>query len=353
VAGTATTLTAATSYLAGPWTGSKIPIGTPVIITSTVGAGDKSYVSDYVASTGVLTVFPAITTAATSAIIYPEGAIRHPDVITDAVDRVFNNRLGRRQMTPLTFVPDGDLRGTTVSDYWTSISGVTTIASYVTPTWPESAPGTAGTTDSVGYQRVLQAALGATSASGDGLKSNVINLALNAQTTAYQRHFQTAIRLVSSSGVTTPTVQIRAYDETNAAYITTNVIYGNNQTHVTASTGFINTSGTINVPATCKAISYRLTGAGTFAGGATLTAQMLPLIEYPVDAQSFPIPNRIINDEYIGNFHYGSPVSGTSGPYSMDFSEPITTGGMTHTIQHYGDHYNVTFNFRPLRPVYP
>ena len=337
VTGTTTTLTSLTSYLAGPFTGSKIPIGTPVIITSAVGAGDKSYVSDYVPSTGVLTVSPAITTSSTSAIIYPEGEIKHPDVITDAIDRAFNNHIVRWQLTPLTFVPDGDLRGATVTNYWTAAANGT--AAYATAQiYP--AVSAVDEVGPVGLNRVLQlTSTGATSVVGNGIRT---------QHTANNRlwYFKTSIRLVSGTGTATFSI----YDNTNSADITpSTVMHGNDTLTMTTTTfgDFMVCEGTFQQPATCDEVAPKLTLSAT-----TMVAQMTPVIMFPLGAMTFPIPNRIISDEYIGNFHYATARSQPSGLESDSISEPITTGGRTHTIQDYGDHYSVTFNFMPKRAVY-
>lgn len=338
--GTTTTLTLTTtgsSDLRGPFTGKKIPIGSAVMVTAGGTTGEDTFVSDWAPSTGIITVSPAITTGATSvAILYADSQITHFDRLINCINRALNNRLTRWARCPLTFVPDGDLRGTTVTDYWTGTAATPT---YVSPTFPAgSAAAAFGFT---GFQRVLQSV---TSNATNRVRSNLINVALNSTVTGYQWYFQTAIRVVSGSG----NAQLLVWDETNDVQITVNVIAGAPDfTHTVTSLGFTNIEGTMNIPATCKQISFRLVSSAT-----STTIQMTPLVAFPTDATSFPIPNRIVAQSYIGNFHWATPVSASSGPYSLMFSEPITTGGLTHTINNFGDHFNVTFNFRPYRAIW-
>lgn len=334
--GTTTTLTLANSYLEGPFTAARIPIGSPIIVTAGGTVGDMTYVSNYVPSTGVITVSPAITTGSTDGVLITDTEIDRPIRIVQAVRRAIDNRIARWQMTPLTFVADGDLRGATVTDYWTGTAATPT---YVTPTFPTTSAGVS--TGIVGIQRVLQSV---TSNATNNVRSNLINVALNSSVTGYQWYFQTAIRVSSGSG----NAQILAWDETNNAQITVNVIAGSDSfTHVTTSAGFINMEGTFNIPATCKQISFRLVSSAT-----STTIQMAPLVAFPVTADRFPIPNRIISQDYIGNFKYAWPTLGTGGMYDVAFTEPITSDGLEHHIDNYGDHMTVTFNFRPHRAVW-
>ena len=103
---------------------------------------------------------------------------------------------------------------------------------------------------------------------------------------------------------------------------------------------------------TCVAETVRVPTVTLSVSAPRLAFQMTPLVAKPYDAVTYPIPNRVITDDYIGNFHYGITTTGTSGPYSLTFSDPITTGGQTHRLENWGDHWTVTFNFRPQHVVY-
>lgn len=316
------------------------PVGTPY----TIELGD-TFIAGYVPSTGVYTLNPALASVTLNAaqvrpqvvcILDPKKGIDRFDRIKETVNRALNNRITRWQRNPLTFVPDGDLQGTVVTDYWT---GTAASQSYVSPTFP--AGGAAAAFSFAGIERVLQSV---TTNATNNVKCNTINIALNSQTTAYQWYFQTAIRVVSGTG----NAQILAWDETNGVQITVNVVRGSDTfTMVTNSLGFINMAGTLNIPATCKQISFRLVSSAT-----ATTIQMTPLIAYPTDATSFPIPNRIISTAYLGNYHYALPTTGASGPYSVTMTPPITVGGRTHSYSNFGDHITVNFNFLPILPVW-
>ena len=323
------------SELRGPFTGAKIAIGSPVTVITGGTVGEDTYVSNFNPSTGVITLSPAITTGATGFIIWnPE--IKHGKNVEKAISRA-HKRCARLQKTPLTYVPDGDLQGTTVADYWTAAANGT--AAYVTAqTFPAgSAADVAG---SVGVSRVLQlttSAGGASSMVGNGIRT---------QHTSQNRvwYFRTAIRLVSGTG----TVTFSIYDNTNAADISAIVSRGNDTLTMTLTTygDFMVCEGTFLQPATCDELAPKLT-----LSAASMVAQMAPIILFPLDAMSFPIPNRVESENIIGNFYFGQTLSNPGGLESVAFSEPIN-GGYTHHLANYGDHFTVTFNFRPTRPVY-
>lgn len=339
--GTTTTLTLTTtgsSEIRGPFTGRKIAIGSPIIITAGGTPGEDTYVSDWNPSTGVITVSPAITTGATDAVLlYKESDIDHGDHVMKAVSRAINNRLARWQLTPLTFVPDGDLLGTTVTDYWTAAANGT--AAYVSAqSFPAgSAVDAAG---DVGLSRVLQlTSTGATSLVGNGIR---------AQHTANNRlwYFHTAIRLVSGTGTATFSI----FDNTNSADITpSSVMHGNDTLTMTTTTfgDFMVCEGTLQQPATCDELAPKLTLSAT-----TMVAQMTPVVMFPLGAMRFPLPSRIVSKNYVGNYHYATTLSQPGGLESLAFSEPLTVGGRTHSYSNQGDHLTVTFNFRPTRAIY-
>jgi len=339
--GMTTTLTLTTtgsSEIRGPFTGRKIAIGSPIIITAGGVSGEDTFVSDWNPSTGVITVSPAITTGATDAVLlFKESDLDHGGHVMQAVSRAINNRVARWQPTPLTFVPDGDLRGATVTDYWTAAANGT--AAYAAAqSYPAGAA--ADLAGSVGLARVLQltSAGGSTNVSGNGIR---------VQLSTQQRpwYFRAAIRLVSGAGTATFSIQ----DSTNGAAISPQVIRGNDSQTMTLTTfgDFMVVEGTFQLPATCAEIAPRLALSAT-----GMVAQMTPIIMFPQDAMSFPIPNRVQSLAFLGNYHYGTVLSQPGGLESIVYSEPITVGGLTHRYSNFGDHFTVTFNFRPGRPVY-
>ena len=338
--GTTTTLTLTTtgaSELRGPFTGAKIAIGSPILITAGGTPGEDTFVKQWVPSTGVITVEPAITTGATDAIIFDAEQIKHADRVLEAINRALQNRVRRWQLMPLTYVPDGDLQGVTVADYWTAAANGT--AAYAAAqTYPAgSAADAAG---QVGLNRVVQLT---TSGGASTLTGNGIRVPLTNQQRSW--YFLTAIRLVSGAG----TAELKIRDNTNAADIALQVSRGNDTNTLTMTTfgDFMVCEGTFQVPATCAEIAPQLSLSATGQ-----VAQLAPFIMYPQDAMSFPLPNRIQSTEHVGNFHYAHQGSSPGAIGGMGFSEPITTEGRTHTFSNYGDHLTVTFNFRPNRPVY-
>lgn len=339
--GTTLTLnTAGNPELRGPISSKGIPIGTPVVITAensgTGVTGDRTYVSDWNPSTGVITVSPAIDTDtdATEAIFYLND-VRDGDRVIEAVNRALQNRVGRWEYRPLTYVPDGDLQGTTITNYWTTdASGA--LAYATATTFPETTNDQVG---QVGLNRVLQlTSTGATSATGNGIR---VQLSEDQQSW----YFWTAIRLVSGTG----TAEFVVRDNTNSADITLTVQRGNDDNTLTTTTfgDFMVCEGTFQVPATCAEIAPRLTLSAT-----TMVAQMAPVIMFPQNAMAFPLPNRIESDNQIGNFFCAQTHRSPGGFYDTSFSEPITTSGLEHRILNYGDHRTVLFNFTVNDPVW-
>lgn len=336
--GTTTTLTATTSYGAGPFTGSKFPIGSPVIITSTTGLGEKTFVAGYNPIIGVITVSPAITTASSSAIVFDKD-FEHADRITDAVNRA-QNKVARWQLMPLTFVPDGDMNAATVDAFWRD-TGSASVAYATVPAFPAVA--NADAVGTVGMAR--QVVQGTTSGGGGTVSSNGILAPVSAQLRSW--FFRTAIRLVSGTG----TASFGVYDDTNGSVpITLQVKRGNDSGTLTTTTfgDFMVCEGTLQLPATCAEFTARLVLSAD-----SMVAQMAPVIMYPLGALSFPLPNRITSDDDIGNF-YPTRTGGPSPSTLADISlgEPYTVGGITHTITDYGDHRTVTFNIAPHCPLW-
>ena len=301
------------SELRGPFTGSKIPIGSPVTVFAGGTVGEDSYVAGFVSSTGIVTLSPAITTGATGFIIW-DPVVKHGKNVEKAISRA-HQKCRRWQKVPLTYVPDGEMLGT-VASFWTG-TGTETYASL-------TAPGTAG--------------------------AQVLNLAHSGATTAQSNTipakpsstwvFETAIRAVTASGVT---AGFDVYDVTNSAAINPTYSEGDGDT---TGNAFVTQKGTFTVPATCDQIAFRLT---IDASG---DVQMAPIIAYPQNARSFPFTNRVLGPERIGNFFYSFGGGTDRGPDERSYSPPITTGGGEVSYSNNGDHLVVTFNFPPTRPVY-
>lgn len=314
--------TAGSPELGGPFSGKKIPIGSPIIITSeTTGTGltgDRAWVSDFNPSTQTVTFSPAITseTDATGAIIiYADSGIDDVDRLIEAISRALQNRCCRWMKVPLGYVPDGEYLGA-VASFWTAAAGTASYASLVAP-------------------QLSGMALQLTHTSATNVVSNTIDAR-----SSEVWEFETAIRSTTASGVTAGFV-IR--DITNSADITPTYEQGDG---TTTSNAFETQRGTFTVPATCDQIAFRLTN------DASGTVQMARIIAYPRDAMSFPFTNRVVAAERIGNFYYSRYGSSVSGPDERGYTDPITVGGRTAMLSNEGDHFVVSFNFSSFEPVY-
>lgn len=323
--------------LRGPFTGLGIPNGSPIIITAeTTGTdvlGDRTYASGWTPSTGTVNLSPAIGgTDGTEAIIWnPE--VGDADRPIEAINRALLNDVYRWELRPLTYVPDGDMQGTTVTDYWTA--AVNGTASYVTAqVYPAgSAADAAGQTS---LNRVVQLVSSGGSTSLDG---NGIRIAPNNDMRTW--YFLTAMRLVSGTG--TATFSWR--DNTNTAEIEVHVQRGDDDRTMTMTTlgDFLILEGTFNVPESCREIAPRLALSAT-----GMTAQLAPVIAFPVNAARFPLPNRVLQNR-VGNFFCARTGDGLP---DLGLGEPLTLAGRTHSFVDYGDHLTVVFNFPVCGPIF-
>lgn len=311
--------TAGISELKGPFTGAKIPVGSPVTVITAGTVGEDSYVSNFVASTGVVTLSPAITTDATGFIIWnPE--IKHGKNVEKAISRA-HQKCRRWQKVPLTYVPDGEMLATTVTSYWTSSAGT---PSYVSLATPEVAAG-----------RVLQIS----HTSAENAQSNTIPARAGEVW-----EFETAIRVTTDGDTATFSVR----DITNSVEITVTYSVGDG---ATTSRAFQTLRGTFTVPGTADTgarIAFRI----AVSGSGTMTAQMAPLIAFPRDAMSFPFTNRVLGLDRVGNFYYGDNYGTNAGPDERGYSETLLGGGRAASFSDNGDHLVVSFNFAPCGPVY-
>lgn len=320
---TTTTFTLTTTgspELRGPFTGAKIAIGSPVVCTvetsGTSALGNRTFVSNWAPSTGVLTVSPAIGDTDVTEIIVFNPDVMDPDRAIEAVNRALLNRVKRVQKVPLTYVEDGELLGA-VASAWTASAGTATYAS--------------ATTNEVAGAQVLNL-----NHSGS---ANVTSDTIPARPGEVWR-FETAIRATTASGVTAGFVVV---DVTNTSTITPSFETGDGDT---TSNAFMTQMGTFTVPTNCDQIAFRLTLS------ASGTVQMAPITAYPQDARSFPLSNRVTTTQRVGNFFYSRGRSTDSGPDERSFTPPITTMGRTHGFSNNGDHLVVDFNFCPTSPVY-
>lgn len=337
--GTTFTLTTAGSpELRGPFTGKRFPIGSPVVVSvetsGTTVLGDRSYISKWVPSTGVITLDPAIDTDTDGTeliILRPE--FGDADRLIEAVNRALVNRISRWEPRPLTFVPDGDLQGATVTNYWTA-SAFGTAAYASAQVYPESTNDTVG---SVGLNRVVQL----TSSGGAAtLTGNGIRWPLSSQ--SRQWRFWTAIRLVSGTG----TVELKMRDNTNDADITLYVQSGADDHTLTTTTmgDFLVCEGTFRMPATCAEVAPQLSVSAT-----GMVAQMTPIIMFPDGVSTFPLPNRIEAIDFIGNFYESETLRAPGSIADMGF---YPTTPLTHRFGNYGDHLSVTFGCRITHPIW-
>ena len=308
------------SELQGPFSGAKIPIGSPVSVITGGTVGEDSFVSNFSPSTGVVTLLPAITTGATGFIIWNPAA-KHAKNIEKAISRG-NQRCRRWMMVPLTYVPDGDMLGTTISDFWTASAGT---ASYVSPGVPE-----------VAGQRVIQIQ----HSSAATLTSNTIPARAGERWV-----FETAIRADTDGDTATFSVQ----DITNSVAVTVSYNEGDG---ATTSRAFVTQRGSFTVPGTADTdarIAFRI----AVSGSGTMEAQMAPIVAYPQDAMRFPLQQRVVSpEERVGNFRYSFSGGAGGGPDERYYSPPITLGGREHWFEDAGDHVYVNFNFQLVEPVY-
>ena len=305
--------------------------------------GGKTRLSNYVSSTGVISVNPLIGGAWDAAqdrvrtAILLDPRFDRVDRLMEAINRALSERVFRWVPRPLTMVPDGDLQGAKVTDYWTAAANGTAAyaSSQIFPAG--SAADTYGQTN---VDRLLQLT---TSGGASTLTGNGIRVPVSTHQAVW--YFLTAIRLVSGTG----TAEFKIRDNTNSADITLQVTRGNDSNTLTTTTlgDFMVCEGTLQLPATCAELAPQLTLDAT-----GLVAQMGPVIMFPLDAYSFPLPNRIRTEDDIGNFMYATGGMSPANLGAMSWSTPITTQGRQHWFAHGGDHPTVVFNFKPGRAVW-
>ena len=319
VTGTTTGITLANAYAAGPGHSQRFLRGSPILTTAGSAINEATFVDKYTPSTGVFTIEPDVSTTFSECVIFKPD-IDHPDRVKEAINRAIT-KTRRWRFLPLTYVPDGDMLGATLSDNWTASAGT---GSYVALSFPDVAGG-----------RVVQISHSSTAT----LTGATIPCRANEAW-----YFETAIRATTDGD--TAALVIR--DVLNGATITPNYAEGDGST---TSRSFVTQRGTFTVPGdadTDARIAFRL----DVSGSGTMTAQMAPIIAFPRNATSFPLSNRVDRADYIANFFYASGGGSGSGPDERSYIGPITIGELKHQIDGGSDHMVVSFNFSPGRPVY-
>lgn len=314
---TTTTFTLTTTgspELRGPFSGRKIAIGSPVVCTvetsGTSALGNRTYVSDWNPSTGVLTVSPAVGDTDVTEIIIFNPDIGDPDRPIEAINRALLNRCDRWQKVSCTFVPDGDLLGGTVADFWTASAGT---AAYSTLAVPE-----------VAGQRAVQITHSST--------ANITGNTIPARAGEVWE-FETAIRATTDGD----TAALTWRDIVAGADITVSYYDGDGST---TSRGFITQRGEFTVPGTVDT-DARIAPRLTVSGSGTMTAQMAQIVAFPKDAHTFPLQQRVRSTEHVGNFFRVLSGSSFSGPDERRYR---TTEPLEHSFSNDGDHLAVTFS---------
>jgi len=264
--------------------------------------------------------------------------VLHSDRVIEAINRAHTERCYRWSLRGLTFLPDGDLQGETVTDFWTAAANGA--AKYVTAQiYPAGGADTVGST---GLNRLVQL----TSSGGStSMSSNGVRVAVNSESTGGTWYFQTAIRLVSGTG----TVSVDVLDSTGAAVISPQVTRGSatNTWSTTAQGDFMVCEGTFDLPADCAEIAVRLSLSAD-----TMVGQMGPVIIFPRNTNAFPLPNRLTSEDDIGNLFYGTVGTNPAGYMNIRLSEPITNATNQHYLDSYDDHMTLRLPFRVNRAVY-
>ncbi len=337
VTGTTTQFTLANAYGSGPWA-NRFPRGSPILTTAGTAINENTYVDNHTPSSGVTTITPAPSNTWTDGIMFKLGmGIDHPDRVKEAINRALTEDCYRWEPRPLTFVPDGDLQGTTVTDYWTAAANGTAayVAAQIYP-----ATGAADAFGQVGLNRVVQLT---TSGGASTLTGNGIRWPISTQQRLW--YFQTAIRLVSGTG----TAELKMRDNTNSADITLQVMRGNDSQTLTTTTlgDFMVCEGTFQMPTTGAEVAPQLTLDAT-----ALVAQMTPIVMFPLNVTTFPLPNRISAKDDVGNVMYATCLRNPGTIADLVLSDPLTIGSEPYRINSYGDHLTIRLPFYPTRAVY-
>jgi hypothetical protein len=307
------------SELRGPFTGAKIPIGSPVTVITGGTVGEDSYVSNFVSSTGVVTLSPAITTAATGFIIWkPE--VKHGKNVEKAVSRGHQKCRGWMKV-PLTYVYDGDLLRDDPTDGWSPTNAAT--AQYVDMDTPDA-----------WYSRIIRVA----PSGANGYLQN----AGTPCTAGQVWNFETWAAAYYSSGAASIVIR----DDTNGATIT--------PTYSNGSTGSVNRTnptwigGQFTIPTGCKVWTVRLVGETSGQ-----QYQFGPFIAAPVGAMSYPTQPHLENPHDMGNFFTTSAPSSTTGldgrifyPYNIPARIDNAADG------EFSAKFSVQFEYAPSFPIY-
>ena len=303
----------------------------PTVGKYSIGFG-STFVSNYVPSTGVITMKPTLGTLNAAqvkpfSVVIADPVLRHTDRFVEAINRALQNKVYRWEPRPLTFVPDGDLQGTTVTDYWTAATNGT-VAYATAQIFP--AGGAVDAFGQAGVSRLLQ--LTSSAGGATSCNSNGIRVQLSAQLQSW--YFLTAIRLVSGTG--TASFVIR--DSTNSANIAPVVSRGNDSLALETTTfgEFMICEGIFQMPATCAEIAFRPT-----LSAASMVMQMAPLIAFPLGTYQFPLPNRVRSQGHIGNVYCGYARANPGGLATIKLNTDYPLG---HGVYSFGDHLTLSLD---------
>ena len=202
--------------------------------------GEISPITDYVASTGTLTVNPVFTASPVSTDVYQVWSNPHPQDVLDHLDMILTQEVYLSAETLLTEIPDGDMEQNNTTDWANSNATVTK---------DTAEPSLSG----VRWLKVVT-----TSANGYA-RSALIYVEPG------QRYF-VSVDVRADAASVTPT--LIAYDETNSAAIDSKTAVRRNAVRL---------SFEFTVPATCYVLSVRLSNAENSATSFWDNAVLHPL----------------------------------------------------------------------------
>ncbi len=254
-----TRLASAEAYGDDYWNGAYLRIVTGA------AAGTIRNITDYVASTGVLT-FPTATSVGTAD--YELWKMVHPQEVLDQLDQIMTEECFVPDWAICTEVPDGDMEQNNTTD-WTAGGTATLAKSTTEPT--------------IGGKRYLSV----TNAAGnDYARSSLIYIP------AVSRGYHLSALVRCSSGTATLT----AYDETNGAAI---------QSASSTSKAWTRVWFDFNSPATAGSLSVRLIGTEADA-----VIFWKDVCLYPLDAQDIRLPWWVKNRDHVRGVYRLLPQNG-------------------------------------------
>lgn len=267
-AGSTTTLTDTTRLQSAEAYGDDYWNGAYLRVVTGSAAGTIRNITDYVASTGVLT-FATATSPGTGA-DYELWKMVHPQEVLDMLDQILTEETFVPDWAVLTEIPDGDMEQNNTTD-WTAGGSATLAKSTTEPT-----------IEGVRYLTV----------SNSGANGYARSALILVPTTSRGYHVSVLVRC--SSG----TAKLIAYDETNGA--TLNSV-------TTTEKGWTRVWFDFNTASTTQSISIRLSGVETDAVTYWKSACL-----YPHNARDIRLPWWVKNRDHVRGFYRLRPDSGAS-----------------------------------------